>query len=236
MALPTRRDPRHQPGDVGKRPLRLAHRGDWRLAPENSLPALIAAVSAPGCDGVEFDVRAARDGTPVLLHDPTLARVQRHRDPVASLSTRDLAELGVPQLEDVMRAVPSEAFLDIELKDDPGDGVIEVLDAARDQPMSNAVVSSFRGGTLAGIRRARPQWPCWLNTEHLCDEVIRAAGRLGCTGVSVHWQAVNGSSVRAARGAGLEVAAWTARRSTTREALSRLGLRAVCVEAAALEG
>ena len=29
-------------------PLRLAHRGDWRLAPENSLEALVAATADPG--------------------------------------------------------------------------------------------------------------------------------------------------------------------------------------------
>ena len=29
----------------------------------------------PGCDGVEFDVRASTDGVPILLHDETLERV-----------------------------------------------------------------------------------------------------------------------------------------------------------------
>ena len=50
----------------GRRPLRLAHRGDSRVAPENTLEALLAAMRIPGCDGVEFDVRLSRDGVPVL--------------------------------------------------------------------------------------------------------------------------------------------------------------------------
>lgn len=220
---------------AGRGALRLAHRGDGRRAPENTLPALLAALDAPGCDGVEFDVRAARDGTPVLLHDRTLWRVQGRPDAVAALSAGELADVGVPRLETVLDALPRKAFLDIELKDDPGDGVIDVLDAARGRPLDNGVVSSFRPATIARIRRARPEWPTWLNTHHLCHALVGRAARLGCTGVSVRWPAVNARSMAAARNAGLEVAAWTARRPGTRDALSRLGVMAVCVEAAALD-
>ena len=39
-----------------------------------------------------------------------------------------------------------------------------------------------------------------------------------------------------ARAAGLEVAAWTVRRRATFDRLTRLGVAAVCVEAAALDG
>ena len=50
------------------RTLRLAHRGDWRHAPENSdRRAAGGQLAVPGCDGVEFDVRASsrrRPGPP----------------------------------------------------------------------------------------------------------------------------------------------------------------------------
>ena len=61
--------------------LRLAHRGDWRHAPENTIPALLAALQVPACGGLEFDVRLSADGVPVLLHDETLERVQRRPEP-----------------------------------------------------------------------------------------------------------------------------------------------------------
>ena len=44
------------------------------------------------------------------------------------------------------------------------------------------------------------------------------------------------ASIAQARAAGLEVAAWTVRRRSTFDRLSRLGVIAVCVEAAALDG
>src|SRR6266540_2630058 len=46
--------------------LRLAHRGDWRRAPENTIPALLAGLKVPGCDGLEFDVRLSAVGVPSL--------------------------------------------------------------------------------------------------------------------------------------------------------------------------
>ena len=61
----------------GPRTLRLAHRGDHRHHPENTIEAFLAATELTACDGVEFDVRLSRDGVPVVLHDATLARVQR---------------------------------------------------------------------------------------------------------------------------------------------------------------
>jgi glycerophosphoryl diester phosphodiesterase len=56
------------------RVLVAAHRGAWRWAPENSIPAIDEAV-ALGADIVELDVRASADGVLVLMHDATLDRM-----------------------------------------------------------------------------------------------------------------------------------------------------------------
>ena len=73
--------------------LRLAHRGDWRRASENTIPAFVAALAVPGCDGLEFDVRAAAGGVPVVIHDDTLQRVQGVRGRVATMTPDELERL-----------------------------------------------------------------------------------------------------------------------------------------------
>ena len=216
--------------------LRLAHRGDWRRAPENTLAALLAALEIRACDGLEFDVRAAADGTPVLLHDATLARVQGRPERADALLPVALAAAGVPTLAEVLAAVPASAFLDVELKDDPGPAVVDVLAAGRGDGLANAVVSSFEPGTLARVRRARPTWPCWLNADDLSPATVETALALGCAGVSVRWPALEERAIARARDAGLAVAAWTVRDVATFERLAGLGVAAVCVEAAALDG
>jgi glycerophosphoryl diester phosphodiesterase len=216
--------------------LRLAHRGDWRRAPENTLPALLAALDVPGCDGLEFDVRAARDGVPVVIHDETLDRVQGVGGRVAAMTAEELAAHGVPTLEEVLAAVPRRAFLDVELKGDPGRGAVDVLTAGRGPGLERAVVSSFEPATLERVGRLAPAWPRWLNVEDLGPATIELAVRLACRGVSVHWPAIDGRSMARAREAGLDVAAWTVRRRPSYARLERLGVVAICAEAAALDG
>ena len=216
--------------------LRLAHRGDWRRAPENTLPALLAALDVPGCDGLEFDVRLSSDGVPVLLHDETLERVQGRPDRVDTIAARVLEDLGVPSLVDVLAAIPHRAFLDVELKGRHDRAVVEILAAGRGPGLVHAVVSSFDLGTLERVAGLVPTWPRWLNADDLEPATIATAVELGCRAVSVHWGAVDARSVARARAAGLEVAAWTIRRRPTTARLESLGIIAACVEGAALDG
>jgi glycerophosphoryl diester phosphodiesterase len=221
------------------RPLRLAHRGDWRAAPENGIAAMQAALEVPGCDGLEFDVRFARDGTPVLLHDATLERVQRIAAPVTDLDVAALARLGVPTLAEVLSAVGREPFLDIELKAPPNDDLVRVVEAARrsgESRLHRAAISSFDPEIVAWIGARRPAWPRWLNTRELETSTVERAVDLGCEAVAVLWRALDERSVAEARAAGLDVIAWTVRRRPTFDRLARLGVMAICVEAAALDG
>ena len=224
-----------EPGsDARHRPLRLAHRGDHRVAPENSLAAFQAALELVGCDGLEFDVRLSRDGVPVIIHDPTLERVQGRPDRVAELTADELAAAGIPTLAAVLAATPARAFLDIELKVDGGPALVAVLREGRGAELENAVVSSFEPSALASIRALEPAWPCWLNADDLAPDTIAQAVRLGCVGVAAEWHAIDARSVAAARRAGLEVAAWTVTGRRSVDHLAGLGVVAVCVEGAAL--
>ena len=71
--------------------LRLAHRGDHRRLPENSLAALVAGARAPMSDGVEFDVRVSADGVPVVIHDATLERTHGLATAVTESTAAELA-------------------------------------------------------------------------------------------------------------------------------------------------
>ena len=152
--------PVHRDVRKGRRTLRLAHRGDHRKAVENTIPAFLAAMAKPSCDGLEFDVRESRDGVPVLLHDETLQRVQGRPEAVVDLTAAELEALGVPTLAAVLAAVPRRAFLDIELKVALGRPLLEVLAGGRGPDLANAVVSSFDPLALRRMRGLARGWPC----------------------------------------------------------------------------
>ena len=222
-------DPRPPARQAG-RTLHLAHRGDHRSEPENSLGAMLAAMDVPDCDGLEFDVRASRDGIPVLLHDDTLARVQGVPAEVGALTAAELAGYGVPSLAEVLAGVPRRAFLDVELKADLGRAVMEVLAAGRGADLQRAVISSFEVNALERIRSLAPAWPCWLNADHLRPGDIRQARELGCVGISVDWNAIDPPAMARARAADLEVAAWTVTDLRVSRRLEVSGISAMCME------
>jgi glycerophosphoryl diester phosphodiesterase len=225
-------------------PLRLAHRGDWRRAPENTLAAMAAALAIPACDGLEFDVRGSADGVPVLLHDATLARVQGIDAAVGDLTAAELAGYGIPSLAEVLTAtVPASGpggrdwpFLDVELKGEPVPAVVDVLEAERGALLERTVVSSFEVETLRWLGERRPDWPRWLNAMSLSPMNVRVARDLGCTGVSVDWTSIDEAGMDRASAEGLEVAAWTVTDLDAYSRLEALGVMAICAEAAALDG
>lgn len=51
----------------------IAHRGDWRNAPENSIQAIENCITM-GVDMVEIDIRKTKDNQLILMHDDTLDR------------------------------------------------------------------------------------------------------------------------------------------------------------------
>lgn len=218
------------------RTLRLAHRGDARGAPENTIAAMTGALAVPACDGLEFDVRVSADGVPVICHDETLERVFGRPEHVDASTGTALAALGVPTLAELLAAAGRRPFLDVELKVDTGPILIEVLAAARGPELLRAVVSSFHPDALERVAQLAPRWPRWLNSDVLDAATVAEARALGCRGIAAQWRAIDPRSARLVAAAGLELASWTVRRRPTFDRLARLGVVAVCVEGHALDG
>ncbi len=83
------------PGPVPHRFIHLiAHRGNARDFPENTLPALQSAVEL-GVRFLEFDVQLSADQVPVLIHDHELARTAGIPGSVFDLAAADLVAIEV---------------------------------------------------------------------------------------------------------------------------------------------
>ncbi len=95
----------------------IAHRGYSARAPENTLAALEAALSARA-DAVEFDLHTAACGTPVLFHDAMLSRTTNGVGPLRRRTLEQLKTLDagkwfspdfagerIPSFEETLRAL-----------------------------------------------------------------------------------------------------------------------------------
>lgn len=79
----------------------IGHRGFLERAPENTI-ASFAAAQAAGASYVEVDVRAARDGVLVLMHDATVDRTTTGKGRVAELPYATLRALGVVRFREAL--------------------------------------------------------------------------------------------------------------------------------------
>lgn len=70
----------------------IAHRGDWRNAPENSVQAIKNCISM-GVDMVEIDVQLTKDGKAVLMHDSTIDRTTTGKGRVGDWTLDSLKNL-----------------------------------------------------------------------------------------------------------------------------------------------
>ncbi|MGI8788791.1 MAG: glycerophosphodiester phosphodiesterase [Pyrinomonadaceae bacterium] len=77
-----------------EKPLIIAHRGASAFAPENTFAAFRKAVDG-GADGIEFDVRFANDGVPVVFHDSTLKRLAKIERRVSDFTAAELNKIDV---------------------------------------------------------------------------------------------------------------------------------------------
>ncbi|MFI6083044.1 glycerophosphodiester phosphodiesterase family protein [Streptomyces sp. NPDC051217] len=92
---------------AGARVLTAAHRGQWRAAPENSLPAIRAAFDH-GAEVVELDIRRTKDGQLVLMHDESVDRTTNGTGKVSDLTLDQIKKLRLRQGVGGAQAPPTD--------------------------------------------------------------------------------------------------------------------------------
>ncbi|HYH84526.1 MAG TPA: glycerophosphodiester phosphodiesterase family protein [Pyrinomonadaceae bacterium] len=170
-------------GDISdSRLLIIGHRGASAYAPENTLAAFAQAFE-DGADGIELDVRLARDGVPVVVHDATLSRIVLCDGLVESLASEELCALDVgtrfnhlhpelareefareriPTLAQVFERFGASArVLYVEMKCDPAlhaPLARSVVELTRAHGLADrVVVKSFAHDSLREVKRLAPE-------------------------------------------------------------------------------
>lgn len=215
----------------------IAHRGYSSEAPENTIFAFNLAIKH-GYKDIELDVQLTKDGTPIVIHDPTLDRTTNGSGLVsdhtyAQIRTLDAgswysssyAGLKVPSLLEVLNQLRGVANLHIELKSDEIElvpKVIELLTStgwAHDvRSRSNKfavsnktplVISSFdRKQLLRSMSLAPSAVVHELLVEKVTDESLNWASKHKVRGYHTDGNDITPELVRKARQLNLEIGAW----------------------------
>ena len=178
-------------------PRLCAHRGYNFAAPENTLPALSAAV-ALGADEIEFDVWHTKDQRLVVCHDSSLDRISDRCGRIADLTLDEVlsANAGyekgwtVPFCtpEDIFARLAKRIVFNIHLKETGKDGSIvrEILLLAEKYNAMDSIYFAGTEGELEWIERIAPQSPR-VAIEHPgnAERIAEIAKTYHCAGVQL---------------------------------------------------
>ena len=224
-----------------------SHRGGGATAPENTLPAISAALAA-GFDYVEVDVTLTSDRHPVLMHDATLDRTTDGHGLVSARTLEELRALDagawfderfagtrIPTLAeflDVLAASSQRAIVEFKGEWDAatvGTAIAEV--SARDLDRRVAF-ASFDARTLALVGAASEIAPRLLILRHVPDDVASAAAQAGVRGVLVDRKAVldRPEVVDALHAAGVRVVVYTLNKDAQWDAVTALGVDGIVTD------
>lgn len=228
------------------------HRGAAGAAPENTIPSLLHARRA-AVDAVEFDLHCSRDGTPVLLHDPTLDRTTDGSGSVEELDIDELRRLDaghrftpdrgvsfpyrgrgvrIPTLDEAVEAV-QDLPLVIEVKSErAGEALERWLRGPGTAEADRVMVGGFSGAAVEEPAR-RARWRC-ATADQLRPYVL--LGKVGLAGLAVPTAdalmvptrrgivpVATGRFIRGAHRDGLGVHVWTVNRPSRMRRLLDLG-------------
>ncbi len=209
------------------RVLVLAHRGDSRAAPENTLPAFASALRHH-VDLVELDYIHSADGVPIVFHDETLdrltdvRRVFAGRDvPAASKTLAELRRLDagnwfsatfagtrIPTLEEALRLIGPATLTMIERK--AGDAATLVGLLRTLEMLERVVVTAFDWRFLADCHELEPRIVLGaLGTKTLTATQLEQAISVGAAVIGWDDGFVTREHVERVHGRGLRAWVWT---------------------------
>ncbi len=225
---------------------RVAHRGYSAVAPENTLPALAAAVLG-GATYVEFDVRTTADGVPVVIHDRTVDRTTDGAGHVWDLTAGEVRALDagswfspayagarVPLLAEVLdllrpaAADPAEPGLLLEIKPPASLGEVKtILDMVTERGLlDRTIVQSFDPQVIRLAREVVPEMRRGLLRLRFEADTVPLTAELDviCCNPSVADVLGDPATMAELARAGIDVMPWTANDMTEWPALVKAGV------------
>jgi len=202
-----------------RRILIMAHRGDQKHAPENTLAAFRKAITI-GADCIELDVRRTRDGHLVVIHDEKVDRTTDGSGRVAGLSLAELKRLDagswfspefagerIPTFEETVALIAPALPWATEIKEPPGAIEAQVLETLTGAGVLwRTVITSFNADVLLRVKELEPAAKTGLigSDPALLERAIAA----GASWIDPYKDGCTPELVAAAHSAGIRLTTW----------------------------
>jgi glycerophosphoryl diester phosphodiesterase len=149
-----------------KKVLVASHRATHNVYPENSLMAIKEAIRL-GVDIIEIDVKVSNDGIPFLMHDRTMNRTTTGKGDPEEFTWAELSQLyivdkgkqtkyRIPTLEEALTLAKGKILVDLDLKTDRMEKIIEVVNRTNTREIVCFFDSDY--GTLSRVQKAGKEY------------------------------------------------------------------------------
>jgi len=221
----------------------VAHRGNNKVFPENSLPAFRTVTRHWG---IETDTTVTSDGYWVIMHDDTvdrttngtgsvkdltLAQIQALRidtgGGIASLSDSDLVVPTVEQYFSICRSTGRGAFLEIKTADYTSQNYDDLATLIYRFGMDTSVtLISFSLSALQEMKKRIPYVNVSFIVRTYSDDDANKASQLGVnSGIDVgNYSTITSANVSYAHAKGLKVGVWTPSDDSNRDKFNSLAI------------
>jgi len=233
----------------------LAHRGGGTLAPENTMTGLLRGMRA-GFRAIEYDVMLARDGVPVVMHDPFLGRTVPGSGHVFDYDALELAGMDaggwfgreyegepVPLFVEFAQFCKAHGvWMNIELKPAPGydietGGAVARIAAAMfaDELAAGRLeraplLSSFSHDALLAAHEVAPQLPRACLMSELPPDWERRAREVDAAAIHVNHRHLTPAQAREVKAAGFGLFCYTVNEPARAAELLGWGVDAFCTD------
>jgi len=229
------------------KPLVIAHRGDSKNAPENTLASFKRALEI-GADGIELDVQLTKDGQLVVIHDE---RVDRTTDGIGFVKDFTLKELKrldagikfdkkfagerIPSLYEVFELIGHKNFIvNIEIKS----GIVlypgieeKLIKAIEDYDFEDRVViSSFNHYSLRDVKRMAPEFKIGLLYQCGLVEPWHMAIRMKAYSLHPFYFNIIPELVEGCKKNNIKLFPWTVDRKEDMEMMIKAGVDAIITD------
>jgi glycerophosphoryl diester phosphodiesterase len=230
----------------------VAHRGGGTMAPENTLAAVKEGMRR-GFRAIEFDVMLARDGVPVVMHDPYLGRTVAGSGNIPDYDAAELVAMDagswfsaaycgepVPYfVEYAQYCKVNGIWMNIEIKPVDGYDIETGAAVARiaaamfaDQLGTPAapLLSSFSMEALAAARAAAPAMARACLFDHLPPDWQAQAQALGAVAIHTSHKHLTAASTGAIKAAGYGLLCYTVNQPARARELQSWGVDCICTD------
>ncbi|SNX52716.1 glycerophosphodiester phosphodiesterase [Thermoanaerobacterium sp. RBIITD] len=222
----------------------IAHRGDSKNAPENTIASFKRAIEM-GADGIEFDVQLSKDGQLVVIHDE---RVDRTTDGIGYVKDYTLSELKrlnagikfnkkfsnerIPTLPEVFELVGNKRMvLNIEIKN----GIViypgieeKLVNSISDYNFQDRVViSSFNHYSVRDVKELEPKLKIGLLYECGLVEPWHIANRIHAYSLHPFYFNIIPEVVEGCKKNNVKLFPWTVDSPADMERMLKMGIDAI---------